>query len=80
MSMMTPVEKVMPGMKYPPFLLMHGDQDDIVPYEQCTIMAEKLCENDVHTEIIRVEGAPHEGNFWSQELLDLIEDYFVRTL
>ena len=80
MSMMNPVEKVIVGKQYPPFLLMHGDQDEVVPYEQCTIMAEKLCENDIHTEIIRVEGAPHEGNFWSQELLDLIEDYFVRTL
>ncbi len=80
MSMMNPVEKVIPGKQYPPFLLMHGDQDELVPYEQCTIMAEKLCENDVHTEVIRVEGAPHEGNFWSQELLDLIEDYFMRTL
>ncbi len=80
MSLMNPIEKVIPGINYPPFLLMHGDRDELVPYEQCTIMAKKLCENDVHTELICVEGAPHEADFWSQELLDLIEDYFVRTL
>ncbi len=80
MSMMNPVEKVVPEKQYPPFLLMHGDKDELVPYDQCTLMADKLCECGVHTEVIRVEGAPHEGDFWSQELLDLIEDFFARTL
>lgn len=80
MSLMNPIEKVVPGRTYPPFLLLHGDKDELVPYEQSVVMAEKLCENDVHTEMIRIEGAPHEGDFWSQELLDLIADYFERTL
>ena len=80
MSLMNPIEKVVPGRTYPPFLLLHGDKDELVPYEQSVAMAEKLCENDVHTEMICVEGAPHEGDFWSRELLDLIADYFKRTL
>ncbi len=80
MSLMNPIEKVVPGRTYPPFLLLHGDKDELVPYEQSVAMAEKLCENDVHTEMIRVEEAPHEGDFWSRELLNLIADYFKRTL
>lgn len=79
-SLMDPVQKVVPGKDYPPFLLIHGDADDVVPYEQSEIMARVLCEADVHTELIRVEGAEHEGNFWSKELFGLIADYFSRTL
>lgn len=77
---MNPMEKVHASKEYPPFLLIHGDQDELVPYEQSEQMAKKLCENDVHTELIRIEGAPHEGNFWSIELLELIEDFLKRTL
>ena len=80
MGRMNPAEKVRQGVEYPPFLLIHGDRDDVVPYEQSENMARLLCRNDVHTELIRVEGAEHEGTFWSRELLGLIADYFARTL
>lgn len=77
---MNPVEKVVPGRKYPPFMLLHGDSDTVVPYSQSEKMARVLCQNDVPTELVRVEGAPHEGSFWSRELLALIEDFIGRTL
>lgn len=77
---MDPIGMVQPGCKYPPFLLLHGDKDDVVPYDQSEKMARVLCEHDVHTELVRVEGAPHEGNFWSLELLGLVEDFLRRTL
>lgn len=80
LHVMNPMEKIREAQSYPPFLLIHGDQDELVPYEQSEVMAQKLCEHDVHTELIRVEGAPHEGNFWSRELLALIEDFLLRTL
>lgn len=80
LAMMDPIRKVVPGRTYPPFLLLHGDADDVVPYGQSEKMAQALSEADVQTELIRVEGAPHEGNFWSQRLLDMVEDYLKRTL
>jgi len=80
MSLMNPVEKVKPGVSYPPFLLIHGDADPLVSYDQSEQMAQILCRNDVHTEMIRVENAEHEGSFWSPELLGLIADYLNRTL
>lgn len=79
-SLMNPVEKVKDGVSYPPFLLIHGDKDELVPYEQSVQMADTLCAHDVHTEMIRVEGAEHEGTFWSRELLSMIADYITRTL
>ncbi len=77
---MDPIGLVQAGRTYPPFLLLHGDRDDIVPYDQSEKMAQVLCAHDVHTELVRVEGAPHEGNFWSLELLGLVEDFLRRTL
>lgn len=80
MELMNPITKVSNQKAYPPFLIVHGDNDDLVPYEQGERMAATLCEHDVHTELIHVAGGPHEGSFWSQELLDLIWDYIERTL
>lgn len=79
-ALMDPIHKIQPGREYPPFLLLHGDADETVPYSQSERMANALCENDVHTELVRVEGAPHEGNFWSRKLLGLVADFLARTL
>ena len=78
--MMNPVEKIKEGVNYPPFLLLQGDSDPVVNYDQTELMAKALCDHDVHTEMIRVLGGEHEGNFWSPELLDMIGDYLSRTL
>ena len=80
LTMMDPIQKIVPGKAYPPFMLIHGDADPVVPYDQSEKMAKALSENDVSTELVRVEGAPHEGNFWSQQLLDMVADFLKRTL
>ncbi len=80
MDLMNPVAKIRNGAEYPPFLLIHGDKDELVPYLQSVDMAERLCAAGVHTELIQVEGAEHEGTFWSRELLAMIADYIGRTL
>lgn len=47
----------------PPFLLVHGDRDEIVPFELSEQMQEKLQEFDIATKLIRMEGAGHGPNF-----------------
>ena len=47
----------------PPFLFLHGDQDDIVPFVMSEKMDEALRENGVHTKLIRVVGAGHGPSF-----------------
>jgi acetyl esterase/lipase len=44
---------------YPPTLLVHGDQDTDVPYEQSVIMHEKLQETGGYSKLITIEGADH---------------------
>lgn len=61
--------------KIPPFLMLQGDADPVVPYDQCLKMYHMLCDAGADVRMIRVEGAPHERSFWSRELLDEISAY-----
>src|SRR5258708_11750927 len=45
--------------KYPPTLLLHGDQDTDVPYAQSVQMAEELERNHVEHELITIPGGGH---------------------
>lgn len=69
---MSPVHYVKDGEKYPPTLVIHGDADPVVPYEQGEIMFRRLIDAGAEAEMIRVKNAPHEGPFWSPALVDAI--------
>ena len=43
----------------PPFLLIHGDQDTLVPYEQSQLMYDRLLQMNVPAQLIIVENAGH---------------------
>lgn len=73
---MSPLFCVKDGENYPPFLLLHGSGDPVVPYEtQAVPMAERLDKAGADATLIHIEGAEHEGNFWSDELHDIILDF-----
>jgi dipeptidyl aminopeptidase/acylaminoacyl peptidase len=44
---------------YPPTLLVHGTNDDDVPYELSAAMAKELARHKVPHELITVRGAGH---------------------
>ena len=70
---MSPLLIAEEGVNYPPTLILHGDSDNIVPYEsQGVRMFEKLDELGQEVSMVRIEGADHEGAFWSRELHDII--------
>mgnify|MGYP000680823306 CR=1 FL=1 len=77
---MSPLLILEKGKKYPPILLIHGDADTVVPYSDSKNMYEALVDNGYDAELIRVENAPHEGSFWSCELLDEIMGFIKRKL
>lgn len=64
---MSPYYQVKDGVTYPPFLIGHGTADELVPYAQSKQMIARLEEAQCDVTAIAVEGAPHEGSFWSQE-------------
>ena len=43
----------------PPFLLIHGEQDTLVPYEQSQLMYDRLVEADVPAQLVIVKNAGH---------------------
>ena len=80
MHAMSPLLHVQKGVAYPPFLLIHGDEDTIVAYKDSVSMYHALCDAGVWARLIRVIGAPHEGNFWSPRLHGLIAEYLGEKL
>jgi len=77
---MSPVHYLAPGKSYPPFLLLHGDADDVVPYDQMVLMYRALLDHGADARAICVDGAPHEGSFWSRELHEIILSYLREKL
>ena len=72
---MSPIRYIASCPSLPPFLMLQGDADPVVPYQQCVSMYEALCDAGADVKMIRVTGAPHEGAFWSRELLARIRRF-----
>ena len=78
LEQISPIAYVSAGKNFPPFLILHGDCDDVVLFEDSEALYDKLTQNGYQADLIRVTGAPHEGNFWSEELLEIIFS-FIQT-
>lgn len=70
---MSPLHILTAGKALPPMQLLYGDADPVVPYDQGVRMYEKLTGMGYEADFVCVQGAEHEGNFWSQAVLDEIK-------
>jgi len=63
----------------PPFLLIHGDADQVVPLQQSEVMLHALQAAGVPSELI---VKPGEGHLWPtiHEEVQLVADWFAKTL
>ena len=72
----------------PPILILHGDQDAVVPLEQSQILYQKFQEAGVESKLVVVQGAGHGFskaggqpiNPSQNEINRQITDFFVRQL
>jgi acetyl esterase/lipase len=65
----------------PPFLIMHGDADRIVPLGQSVELAKALVDGGVEVTMKTIHGADHEGpQFRSPESQRLVEEFFTAKL
>ena len=71
----SPLQLLREDMELPPMQLLYGDADPVVPYDQGERLYEKMTALGYDAEFVRVTGAEHEGNFWSQAILDEIKAY-----
>jgi len=70
----SPATYVRPGL--PPFLLLHGNKDETVPYEQSVNFCAKLKAAGVPAELITIEGGGHGMGGWSK----LNSDYIAQLV
>jgi acetyl esterase/lipase len=67
----------------PPFLLIHGDSDGLVPLSQSQLLAAALTDAGVRNELVTIRGGDH-CFFFAEDQLDVIlsmaVDFFVREL
>lgn len=50
-----------------PFLLLHGDKDDVVPFEQGELMRDALIDAGVENQLLRIPGGGHGATFYGAE-------------
>lgn len=76
----SPVYRVEAGKAYPPFLLLHGTADPVVLCDQMDKLYTRLAEAGADVQAYYVDGAEHEGNFWSPDVRRVIHDQIIRWL
>ena len=69
----------------PPFLIVHGDNDELVPVEQSEILHDRLTAAGVPSTLIIVKGGNHylrgpEATPTLEEIWDAIREFFVTNL
>lgn len=74
-----PIEYVQKGKTYPPFLIMHGDRDALVPLNQSQLLHDALKKADADVEFIVVKGAGH-GQFSDAASKRAVIDFFDKKL
>ena len=80
MTQISPIHYAEPGRDFPPFLMLHGDADPVVLYEDTERLYNRLTELGYQADLVRVTGADHDGNFWSEPLLEIIFAFIKEKL
>jgi dipeptidyl aminopeptidase/acylaminoacyl peptidase len=64
----------------PPFLLIHGTEDSLVPFEQSTRMCEKMQQAGASCELFAVKGGGHGVRWWERNHLTEYKRVMVKWL
>jgi acetyl esterase/lipase len=73
-----PISYVKKGGKYPPFLIMHGDKDPLVPLNQSELLRDALKGVEADVTFIPVKGGGHGG--WPASQNDIVLEFFTKVL
>lgn len=65
----------------PPFLIIHGNKDRLVPFGQSILLYDKLKEENKIVEFYQLDGADHGGApFWQEDILDIVDKFIKENL
>lgn len=69
------INYITPEKNIPPILILHGDEDTVVPYAQSLRLYQKLKHLGKQVELYKIIGAGHGTHFWSKRVMELIGDF-----
>jgi acetyl esterase/lipase len=80
LAVASPITYVTPAA--PPFLLIHGTSDMVVPYAQSDVLKQALIDAGVSAQLVPIEGADHIFNGYDDidGVVRLSVDYLVKAL
>lgn len=76
-----PMNHISEDMEMKPMLIIHGDKDRLVPFQQSVLLYEKMRETQKDVEFYKLEGADHAGDaFLKEPVLDLVDQFFRKHM
>jgi dipeptidyl aminopeptidase/acylaminoacyl peptidase len=63
----------------PPFLIIHGDADPLVPHCQSILLHEALSKHGVENELIIVPGGGHGDGVWLDNYIERMAAFFINA-
>lgn len=76
----SPVTYIKPDRNIPPFLLLHGDLDVIVPFNQSVVLYDALQGAGKEVTFYKVAGGNHGWQFWSPRLMQIVVEFLDEKL
>lgn len=75
-----PTTYIKNNIHIPPFLIMHGDKDRFVPFEQSCLLYEVLKKNSKKVRFYKIENCDHaSGKFYTSEIRKIVIDFIRRS-
>lgn len=76
-----PMNHISEKREMKPMLIVHGDKDRLVPFQQSVLLYEKMREAHKTVEFYKLEGADHAGDaFLKEPVLDLVEQFLKKNM
>jgi acetyl esterase/lipase len=77
----SPMTYISSSESMPPFLIVHGDKDRLVPFGQSVMLFDALKKNQHDVRMIKLHGGDHGGApYWQDDVLDIVDNFIKATL
>ncbi len=70
-----PISYISNEKELPPFLIVHGDVDPLVPFNQSVLLYNALKEAGKDVTFYKVKGAGHGDGIWSGSMISIVIDF-----
>ena len=72
---------ISPERPLPPLLVMHGTDDDVVPFEQSVVLGEAMSAAGHRMDLYQLDNAGHgAGAFFSEPVMDIVDRFLKESL